>query len=407
MRILKIVFLCMTCTMFLSASTMNKNVKDVTESQKKVLKEFDIDYKFLTSPYYKTVKNSIKDSKKKEFARTIENGYKHIPVLQKIIKDSGIPESFLYLAMIESGFSNEVVSRVKAVGIWQFMAPTAKLYGLRVDEYADERKDPIAATIAATKYLQNLKDEFGKWYLAMMAYNCGGTRLKSAIKKAGSDDIHVLLDSKKGYLPKETRAFVTKILTVANIAADNNTQDTNNSNLIGGDKAVELAKIDVPGGTTLMEVGDSIGVSLKRMKEYNSHLKFVYTPPTDKQYYLYIPKNKENMFNDNFEASQNRKFEIYTIKKDDTLLAIAQKTGVSHKIIKEYNNLTSDKLKPNENIVIPTEQNVNYLAEYIVKSGDSLNEISEKFEVALEDLKDANSLISSNSPIGAKLATAK
>ena len=240
----------------------------------------------------------------------------------------------------------------------------------------------------------------------MMAYNCGGTRLKAAIKKAGSDDINALLSS-KSYLPQETKNFVKKILVVANIAADKNFVLSKDSSLLKNTNGIELAKIDVPGGTTLMEVGDSIGVSLKRMKEYNSHLKFVYTPPTDKPYYLYIPKNKESMFNDNFEISQNRKFEIYTVQKDDTLMAISQKTGVSHKIIKEYNNLTSDSLKPNQNIVIPAEQNVNYLAEYIVRSGDTLNEVAKKFDIALEDLKDANSLISSNSPIGAKLATSE
>ena len=371
--------------------------------QNGIFKEFDIDVKFVKNPYYKEIKVSAKNSKKKEFIETVKNGYNHIPALQRIIKDSGVPESFLYLAMIESGFSNHVVSNANAVGIWQFMAPTAKLYGLRIDKYTDERKDPIAATIAATKYLGRLKDEFGKWYLAMMAYNCGSGRLRTAIQKAGTDDINVLLDNKRALIPPETRKFVKKILTVSYIAQDSEFLATKDSLLISNPKGMELAKIIVPGGTTLMEVGDSIGISLKRMKELNMHLKFVYTPPTDKPYYLYIPKNKEVMFRSNFDINQDKKFEFYTAKSGESLLSIAEKTGVSHKIIKEYNALASNSVEIDQKLVIPTKQNVNILAEYIAKSGDTLNEISAKFNIALEDLKEANNLLSSNQPIGARL----
>ncbi|MDO5045876.1 transglycosylase SLT domain-containing protein [Campylobacter sp.] len=404
MRYLRIILLSIACFGFLSASTATKDGSDI---QKKILKEFDIDAKFMKNSHYSSIKNSIKESKKREFVKILKDGYMYIPTLQKIIKESGIPESFLYLAMIESGFSNDVVSTKSAIGIWQFMAPTARLYGLRVDGYTDERKDPVASTVAATKYLKKLKDEFGKWYLAMMAYNCGNTKLRSAIKKAGTDDIATLLDAKKGYLPQETRQFVKKILTVAHIAKDESFIASKDASLITGAKGFDMVKIKVPGGTTLMEVGDSIGLSLKRMKEYNAHLKFVYTPPVDKPYYLYIPKNKEGMFKENFEVSKNRKFEIYTVGKNETLLAIAEKTGVNHKIIKEYNALSSNEIKANQKLVIPTEQNINYLAEYIVKSGDTLSEVVKKFDVAFEDLKDANSLMSSNSPIGAKLAASE
>ena len=167
--------LCLACAGWLFASATGS---DSEQTQKMILKEFDIDAKFMKSSHYNDIKKSIKDSKRKEFADTIRNGHKHIPMLQKIIEDSGIPESFLYLAMTESGFSNHIVSSKKAIGIWQFMESTARLYGLRVDKYADERKDPMAATAAATKYLQSLKNDFGKWYLAMMAYNCGYARLR-------------------------------------------------------------------------------------------------------------------------------------------------------------------------------------------------------------------------------------
>ena len=395
MRSLRTIILSLSLVFF--ALAQNETTVDA------VLKEFDIDAKFVNNSHFTEIKNNIRHSKKKEFIETVKSGYNHIPALQKIIKDSGVPESFLYLAMIESGFSNHVVSNVNAVGIWQFMAPTAKLYGLRIDKYADERKDPIAATIAATKYLTQLKKDFGKWYLAMMAYNCGSGRLKSAIKKAGTDDITILLDSKRALIPPETRKFVKKILTVSYIAQDKEFLETKDALLISNPKGMETAKIKVPGGTTLMEVGDSIGISLKRMKELNTHLKFVYTPPTNTPYYLYIPKNKEDMFKLNFVASDDRKFDFYTVKENENLLSIAEKIGVSHKIIKEYNALASNDVQLNQKLVIPTEKNVNFLAEYMAKSGDTLNEISAKFDVAFADLQEANSIISSNETIGAKL----
>ena len=395
MRSLRTIILSLSLVFF--ALAQNETTADA------VLKEFDIDAKLVNNSHFTEIKNNIRHSKKKEFIETVKSGYNHIPALQKIIKDSGVPESFLYLAMIESGFSNHVVSNVNAVGIWQFMAPTAKLYGLRIDKYADERKDPIAATIAATKYLTQLKKDFGKWYLAMMAYNCGSGRLKSAIKKAGTDDITILLDSKRALIPPETRKFVKKILTVSYIAQDKEFLETKDALLISNPKGMETAKIKVPGGTTLMEVGDSIGISLKRMKELNTHLKFVYTPPTNTPYYLYIPKNKEDMFKLNFVASDDRKFDFYTVKENENLLSIAEKIGVSHKIIKEYNALASNDVQLNQKLVIPTEKNVNFLAEYMAKSGDTLNEISAKFDVAFADLQEANSIISSNETIGAKL----
>ena len=395
MRSLRMIILSLSLVFF--ALAQNETTADA------VLKEFDIDAKFVNNSHFTEIKNNIRHSKKKEFIETVKSGYNHIPALQKIIKDSGVPESFLYLAMIESGFSNHVVSNVNAVGIWQFMAPTAKLYGLRIDKYADERKDPVAATIAATKYLTQLKKDFGKWYLAMMAYNCGSGRVKSAIKKAGTDDITILLDSKRALIPPETRKFVKKILTVSYIAQDKEFLETKDALLISNPKGMETAKIKVPGGTTLMEVGDSIGISLKRMKELNTHLKFVYTPPTNTPYYLYIPKNKEDMFKLNFVASDDRKFDFYTVKENENLLSIAEKIGVSHKIIKEYNALASNDVQLNQKLVIPTEKNVNFLAEYMAKSGDTLNEISAKFDVAFADLQEANSIISSNETIGAKL----
>ena len=163
---------------------------------------------------------ACKDSQIRTFTDALKNGYMYIPMVKEQIKKSGVPESFFYLAMIESGFSNHTVSNAKATGMWQFMEQTAKLHGLKVGQYVDERKDPVESTIAATTYLRTLKGQFGKWYLAAMAYNCGDGALRKAIQKAGTDDLVTLLDSEKKYLPAETRNFILKILRAAYIAKD-------------------------------------------------------------------------------------------------------------------------------------------------------------------------------------------
>ena len=112
MKIFRVLMLYLACIGWLLAAPASN---DAEQTQKMILKEFDIDAKFLKSSHYASIKNSIKDGKRKEFVDTVKSGYRHIPMLQKIIKDSGIPEPFLYLAMTESGFSNHIVSSKKAI----------------------------------------------------------------------------------------------------------------------------------------------------------------------------------------------------------------------------------------------------------------------------------------------------
>ena len=158
--------------------------------------------------------------KNRYFFKTMNDAYIFIPIVKKIISDAGIPSEILYLAMAESNFLTQAYSNKSASGMWQFMPYTGRVYGLKVDEYVDERRDLVKSTKAAAAYLTALHKEFGKWYLAAIAYNCGEGRLKKAIRRAGTDDLEVLLNPKKRYIPRESRDYIRKIISLALLGYD-------------------------------------------------------------------------------------------------------------------------------------------------------------------------------------------
>ncbi|ASM35690.1 regulatory protein dnir [Campylobacter sputorum subsp. bubulus] len=376
-------------------------------NQIKVLKELDIDTRYASDPIFLSIKENITTSDKKEFIDIIQDGYSYIPMLKKIIDEADIPHSFLYLAMVESGLSNHAKSNASAVGMWQFMQETARLYGLKIDKYVDERKDPIAATKAAISYLKDLKGKFGKWYLAAIAYNCGEGRLGRAIKTAGSDDLTTLLDPQKKYLPLETRMFIRKILSAAYIAEDNDFIISNNSALLNRPNKINVTKVIVPGGTPLSQISDSIGLSLNKMKIYNPHLKNDITPPNTKNYYVYIPANKQGLFANNFDPKKQIKKNIYVVKNGDTISGIASRFNTDSRTIKDINSLKTDKLSINQELIVPAlaVKNAKEISKknYIIQKGDTLSGIAQKFSVSVKNLKSVNNIASSNLRIGEKI----
>lgn len=359
-------------------------------SQIRILKELDIDPSFIKNVNFLSMvsENSMY---RRDFLFKMKRRYINLSMLKEVIRGTGMPRSFLYLAMVESGLSNNITSNAKAVGIWQFMQETAKLYGLRVDRYVDERKDPIASTHAAVRYLNDLKAKFGKWYLAFIAYNCGEFRLKKAIAEAKTDDFSVLIDPKKNYLPRESRIFVQKILTAANIAKDADFMIQNDSSLLNSAGRITVTKVVVPPRTSLVDVANSINMDLKALKEYNSHLRTTITPP-EHNYYIYIPINKKDIFASNFKSIRSKHFNTYIVQENDTLLSIANKFKVSINEIKKYNDLS--KIKQNQNLLIPIKDAKmgKKITSYKVQKGDNLTKIAKKFGVKVDDIMQLNAM---------------
>jgi membrane-bound lytic murein transglycosylase D len=203
------------------------------------------------------------------------------------LRARGMPAELLYLAGIESGFQPRATSAVAAAGVWQFMGPTAEQYGLRVDEYVDERRDPIRATDAALAYLQDLHDRYGSWYLAAAAYNAGPSRVDRALRRTDvtrSDDEAVFWEIQE-HLPRETREYVPRMIAATLLARE--------AVEFGfGDVVKELPysfdRVWVPGGTSLWTVAEATASEMSALRALNPHLRQGIVPPGG-SYELRVP----------------------------------------------------------------------------------------------------------------------
>ncbi len=142
--------------------------------------------------------------KKTVFGNWLRRARRYVPIITEILRAQGMPEDLVYLAMIESGFNPKAYSSAKACGPWQFIYATGGRYGLKVIYWVDERRDPEKSTVAAAKYLRDLFNQFGCWYLAAAGYNAGEKRVERAIEQHNTTDFWEL--SKYNALPQETRA---------------------------------------------------------------------------------------------------------------------------------------------------------------------------------------------------------
>lgn len=359
-----------------------------------VLKSLDIDETFLTDKEFQELRENYQLYRSNIFIQILSDAYIYFPLIKKMLSDADLPPSLVYMAMAESSFKNRAYSRARAVGIWQFMPRTATRFGLDVDLYIDERRDPVKSTEAAIEYLNYLHGLFGKWYLAVMAYNCGEGRLSKAIKQAGSDDLNALLSVKKGkrrqYLPKETRKYIRKIIAMASIAqSENLMMSTDNMHLLNRGQSYPMATVEVGSGTTLREISESIGVSYREMRKLNASLNYGFVPPYVDKFEVHIPYEKVADFKENFKRKNpSEKYIVYRVKSGDTLSSIGRKFGINYKVIKDFNNIKGSFLSIKQKLIIPIEKAKEF--EYIVQNGDTLSSIARKFNVELERLIDIN-----------------
>jgi len=210
------------------------------------------------------------------FQRYLEREGLYADMIREALRARRMPEELVYLAAIESGFSPTAVSHMSAVGMWQFMGPTALAYGLRIDAYVDERRDPIRATEAALAYLQALYERFGSWYLAAAAYNAGPTRVADAVGRLGlgPSDEEVFWEIVES-LPVETRVYVPKILAAILLAQAAEVHGFR----VEKSAPVRFERVWVPGSTPLTGIATAVGVPVEKIRELNPHLIRGVTPP--------------------------------------------------------------------------------------------------------------------------------
>ena len=374
-----------------------------------VLDSFDIEPSFLYDPFMNEMKENTL-SKDKHFFRAMKDAYLFIPAIKNTLSKYNVPQEFLYLAMAESNFHTKAYSNKRAAGLWQFMPKTAKLYKLKIDEYVDERRDLIKSTEAAAKYLSFLHKKFGKWYLAAIAYNCGGGRLNKAIKKAGTDDISVLLDPKKKFIPRESRNYIRKIVALALIGSDEQyLLHSEYEYLLNRANAYSISTVKLSSGESLSRISKLIHIPLKELKKLNRHLKYDFVPPYAKGYDVYIPYIKLAEFKQKYKrAPMGKIYKVHTVTRGDNLSYIGKKYGVSYRVIKDFNHLKSNRLRLRQKLIIPIPKrsrvkkvaSKNY---YMVKKGDSLESIARAHRISVKNLRLQNHLHGSLIRVGERL----
>ncbi len=402
------------------------DAEQLTEQQKKALgedaikfaldvhetKEFLYYYKFYTD--YKDDGSPGKG--RKAFTRWLERAKPFLPYVRKVINQKGLPEDIIFLPFAESGYNPWAYSWAGAGGMWQFMRGTGKMYGLRVDWWVDERRDPYRSTEAATAYLTKLYGDFDDWYLALAAYNAGEGKVGRAIRQSGSNDYFEISQNPR-LLKLETRHYVPKILAILHIVRN---LEKLGFDPIDWDYDPEVVTTEIKGGTDLIALASACGMDWKEFNKYNPMFRRTASPP-DTEMLVYLPKAKLELAQTFLKSKGARPFAGYSHYKvcsGDSWWRISRRSGVPVNVLKRVNNTSANTLQPGQMVLIPgqnskfaavstpvskTQQYAKTRANYIVRKGDSLWSISRQFEVSLDTLKRSNGLRSGRIKPGQKL----
>ncbi|MBI5696208.1 MAG: LysM peptidoglycan-binding domain-containing protein [Nitrospirae bacterium] len=289
---------------------------------------------------------------RKHFVRYLERSGRYMGIMQSILRENYMPEDLVFLALIESGFNPKAYSWAKASGPWQFISGTGKRYGLKIDNWVDERRDPIKSTRAAAAYLKDLYNMFGSWSLAMASYNAGEGNVARAVKRNGSQDYWQLRQSR--YMHPETKEYVPKFMA-AKIIAEN--PEAYGFSGIEYDKPFEFDEVEVTSPTSLEVAAKCCQTTLQEMKDLNPELKRACTPPNIKSYKLRVPKGTRDMFLANYQSMPETDKTIsgeYTVRRGDTLYRIASKFGVSVSDLASMNQMSSrSRLRRGQVLTVP------------------------------------------------------
>jgi membrane-bound lytic murein transglycosylase D len=366
----------------------------------------------------------------------------YFPLFEQMLDKYDIPLELKYLPIIESALNPSVKSWAGAVGLWQFMYPTGKMYGLEVNSYIDERCDPIKETEAACKFLKYLYNWYKDWNLALAAYNAGPGTINNAIRKSGGKTNYWEIFP---YIPKETRGYVP-----AFIAANYFMNYYVEHNLVPFDTKKQYFTFDtvhIDKRLDLKNVSAVLGINLEDLQYMNPIFKTTIVPGDDEKIHIFLPKNKIPAFIQYSDSIYNytkqptlatngsgEQVKQYTkVKYNETLKAISMRTGTTVTDLKKWNNIKGNYVKngrwlvyysnqkgsEEKNVASNTStnentnnQNTNTVKQntssgftyYTVKSGDTLYKIAERKGASATGIKKANPSVNWNRlQIGQKL----
>jgi membrane-bound lytic murein transglycosylase D len=348
---------------------------------------------------------------RERFGMWIARSGRYLPMIQRILRERGLPEELAYTAMIESGFSPRAVSRVGAKGMWQFMEATARRYGLVINRWVDERLDPVKSTIAAAEYLGDLYGMFGHWFLAQAGYNAGEARVGRAIQRARTSDFWALTQTR--HLPDETKMFVPQILAAAVI--------TKAPSRYGFDVtlAPPLAydEVSLRRSLDLETIARLAGVSVDEIRDLNPSLLARITPPFG-SYTLRLPPGAGARFETALQAaapSSLPTWKVHRIGRNQSLAEIARLYRVTTQRLAELNHLPGGRLRGIRELVVPAAAAAMPASaaaaplagaprEVVVRKGDTLSAIAARYRVTPHALAQLNGMdLDDPLAIGARL----
>lgn len=392
---------------------------------------FELNERIFSFIQYFTVRN--RDYTKMVLARKD----RFFPLFETTLAKHEMPVEIEFLAIVESGLDPKIKSRVGAMGLWQFMPATGKMYGMNVNPDVDDRMDPELSTEAAAKYLKSLYRMFGDWEVALSAYNCGPGNVRKAIRRSGGKTTFWGIYD---YLPKETRSYVPQFQAFLYVL---NHLEEHNFNLEEPTYPVEYEKVRFDRAFRLDRLAELTALCLKDLETLNPSIKLKNVPESNRSMEVKIPKSKAFFLKENLAwisdslgtapsvllATANTPAIVpvekavpsstpdriaYRVKSGDVLGSIATKHGVTVTQVKQWNSLSSNLIKVGQTLYIysdkePSKSNLavntsgSSQKTYTVQPGDSLWIISQKHALSVEQIKRLNNLNSNSIKPGQKL----
>lgn len=348
----------------------------------------------------------------------------YFPIFERIFDETGVPDEIKYLSIVESALNPHAVSRVGATGHWQFMYATARMYDLEMSSYADERRDPVAATYAASAYLLDAYDRFGDWLLAIASYNCGAGNVIRAIRRSGIENPDYWQISP--HLPRETRNYVPAFIAMAYVFAFH---EEHGIEPIQSDLHIDTEEVAVNKMVSLKGIADALELDLASLKTLNpaykrdvvngsaDRPKRIVLPNVEPAYYptLYAvlnhgPSAAPAVMNASLATEEgNVLMETHRVKRGESLGTIARRHGVTVQDLRAWNNIKGNTIIAGQNLRLAKKSGEKPAASaayvtYKVKRGDTLSTIAKRYPGAsVSKIKTDNNLANNGIKAGMTL----
>lgn len=302
----------------------------------------------VTDPVVRSINYFSSEQGKRTLLAGFKRAGRYRSMIQRVLAAEGIPQELIYLAQLESGFSPRVVSWAAAAGMWQFVQFRGREYGLMQTAFTDDRLDPEKATVAAARHLHDLYKQFGDWYLAMAAYNCGPGCVASAVQRTGYADYWKLRELNA--LPRETEAYVPVIVAMTIMAK--NAKDYGIENW-QEDPPLEYDTIEVAAATNLELIAVAADRPLSDIRDLNPSLL---KPIAPAGYTVRIPKSSRMLVAsaiDNVPADKRAAWKLHRVERGETVASIAKRYKMANTQISEVNGRSDVEPEAGDLLVIP------------------------------------------------------